>query len=72
MFSWLKKAIFGEEAEATGVRARNKKGHYVKDNPKTPNVNEAYVDGKKPKAKAKAKPAPKKGRGRPKGSKNRK
>lgn len=68
MFSWLKN-ILGL-GEPSGVRARNAKGHFVKDDPNTPNVNEAYVDGRKPKSKAK-KPAPKK-RGRPKGSKNKK
>ena len=67
MFTWLKRFLpnlgFGE---ASGVRARNAKGHYVADDPKTPNVNEAYVDGKKPKRKRKpaAKKAPAK-RGRP-------
>ena len=53
--------------EASGVRARNKKGRFVADNPDTPDVNEAYVDGKTPKRKRK--PAAKK-RGRPR--KNRK
>ncbi len=51
--------------EASGVRARNKKGRFVADDPNTPNVNEAYVDGKKPKRKRK--PAAKK-RGRPRKS----
>ena len=49
-----------------GVRARDNKGRYKADNKATPSVNEAYKDGKKPKAKAK------RGRGRPKGSKNKK
>tara|TARA_R100000742_G_C4279304_1_gene103513 strand:- start:5633 stop:5869 length:237 start_codon:yes stop_codon:yes gene_type:complete len=31
-------------------RARNKKGHYIKDDPSTPDINEAY---EKPKKKAK-------------------
>ena len=48
-------------------RARDEKGHYVADDPDTPDVNEAYEGGKAPKAKAKA--APKK-KGRPAGSKN--
>jgi len=34
--------------EMNGVRARDKKGHYVADDLSTPNVNEAYVGGKKP------------------------
>ena len=69
MFTWLKNML--GMGEASGVRARNAKGHYVADDPKTPNVNEAYVDGKKPKRKRKpaAKKAPAK-RGRPR--KNRK
>jgi hypothetical protein len=52
--------------EASGERARDTKGRFKSDDKKTPNVNEAYKDGKKPKAKTKAK----RGRGRPKGSKN--
>tara|TARA_R100001510_G_C7558762_1_gene139619 strand:- start:31 stop:198 length:168 start_codon:yes stop_codon:yes gene_type:complete len=41
--SWWKKIVsfFSEETET--VRARNKKGQYVADNPNTPNVNEAYT-----------------------------
>ena len=45
-----------------GERARDSKGRFVKDDPSTPNVNEAYKDGRKP--------TKKRGRGRPKGSKN--
>ena len=37
------------EPEATGERARTAKGHYVKDDESTPDVNEAYTDGKTPK-----------------------
>ena len=33
------------------TRARNKKGHYIKDDPSTPDVNEAYVGEKKKKPK---------------------
>lgn len=43
------------EAEATGERARTAKGHYVSDDESTPDVNEAYKDGKTPKKKATAK-----------------
>ena len=43
------------EAEATGERARTAKGHFVKDDESTPDVNEAYTDGKTPKKKGKAK-----------------
>lgn len=69
MFNWLKN-ILGL-GEPSGVRARNAKGHFVKDDKSTPNVNEAYADGKTPKRKPRKKPAAKK-RGRPKGSKNKK
>ena len=34
-----------------GERARNDKGQLVADDPSTPDVNEAYVGGKKPKKK---------------------
>ena len=72
MFNWLRRLInIGVEAEPTGVRARNAKGQYVKDDKSTPNVYEAYADGKTPKRKPIKKPAAKK-RGRPKGSKNKK
>ncbi len=33
--------------ETETVRARNKKGQYVADDPSTPNVNEAYTTVKK-------------------------
>ena len=42
-------------AEMNGERARNDKGQLVADDPSTPDVNEAYVGGKKPKKKAPAK-----------------
>ena len=41
--------------ELNGVRARDSKGHYVADDPSTPDINEAYVGGKAPKKKAKKK-----------------
>ena len=47
-------------------RARNDKGHYVADDPSTPDVNEAWEGGEAPEEKE-VKPAPKK-RGRPKKS----
>jgi hypothetical protein len=37
-----------EAEEANGERARTAKGHYVKDDESTPDVNEAYTDGKTP------------------------
>jgi len=68
MFTWLKNML--GMGEASGVRARNAKGRYIADDKSTPDVNEAYVDGKKPKRKKKpAAKAPAK-RGRPR--KNRK
>ena len=64
---WLK--VFGpdpdlEDAqrkadELNGVRARDSKGHYIADDPSTPDINEAYVAGKAPK-KTKAKKTTKK------------
>ena len=35
-------------AEMNGERARNAKGQLVADDPSTPDINEAYVGGKKP------------------------
>ena len=35
-------------AEMNGERARNDDGHFVADDPSTPDVNEAYVGGKTP------------------------
>jgi hypothetical protein len=34
---------FVKETEEVQVRARNDKGHYVKDDPSTPDVNEAWT-----------------------------
>jgi len=45
MSSWFRKVL---NIGGSGVRARNAKGHYKKDDPKTADVNEAYVDGKTP------------------------
>ena len=39
-------------AEMNGDRARNDKGQLIGDDPSTPDVNEAFVGGKKPKKKA--------------------
>ena len=46
--------------ELNGVRARNEDGHFVADDPSTPDVNEAYVGGKKPKKKTTKKTTTKK------------
>ena len=56
-------AVYDNSKPASGVRARNSKGHFVKDDPSTPHRNEAYKDGKTPpkkKAPVKRKPAAKK------------
>jgi|GEM_PF-4612614 len=45
--------------ETTLVRARDEKGHYVKDDVSTPDVNEAWVEKPKVKPKAKKKVAKK-------------
>lgn len=37
-------------------RARNKKGHYIKDDPSTPDINEAYEQPKKKAKKTVKKP----------------
>ena len=53
---WFRTRFLG--AETVTVRARNKKGHFVKDDPKT-EKNEAYKTSmtKKPTRKAKSKKA---------------
>jgi hypothetical protein len=56
-------AVYDNSKPASGVRARNEKGHFVKDDPDTHHKNEAYKDGKTPakkKAPVKRKPAAKK------------
>ena len=45
--------------ETTLVRARDEKGHYVKDDLSTPDVNESWVEKSKVKPKAKKKVAKK-------------
>ena len=42
--------INNQDTETERVRARNEKGHYIKDDPSTPHVNEAWTT--KPKAKS--------------------
>jgi hypothetical protein len=42
------------EKVGSGKRARNEKGHLKADDPSTPDVNEAYEDGKTPAKKKKA------------------
>ena len=49
-----------KEASAPVERARDEDGHFVGDDPDTPEVNEAYVGGKAPKKKAKKAKAKKK------------
>ena len=51
------------ELEGSDARARNDYGHYIADDPSTPDINEAYVAGKAPakkKATAKKKTSAKK------------
>ena len=45
-------AVYDSNKPASGVRARNEKGRYVKDDVSTPHRNEAYKDGKTPAKKA--------------------
>ena len=40
-----------EPVESEPVRARNDQGHYVADDPTTPDVNEAYEGGEAPRKK---------------------
>lgn len=54
-----------EMEEDEPQRARNDKGHYIADDPSTPDVNEAWEGGEAPEVKEEPEPAPKK-RGRPK------
>ena len=49
-----------KEADAPVERARDDDGHFVADDPDTPEVNEAYKGGKAPKKKAPAKKKAKK------------
>jgi hypothetical protein len=50
---WTDKILFGNIGKPK--RARTKSGKFIADDPKTPNKNEAWVGGKKPKKKAKKK-----------------
>ena len=52
-FENLPESVQGHLEEDKPKRARNKKGQLVGDNPDTPDINEAYADGKTPKKKAK-------------------
>ena len=54
------KVVEPTETKATGKRARNDKGHYIADDPSTPDVNEAYVGGKAPKKRSAKKSTKKK------------
>ena len=53
-------AIYDYLKPASGERARNAKGHFVKDDKATPHINEAYVDGKTPAKKKRKAPVKKK------------
>jgi len=67
--SFWKKFVTFLIGEPSGERARDSKGRFVKDDPSTPDINEAYADGRTPTKKT-TKKTTKRGRGRPKGSKN--
>tara|TARA_R100000734_G_C3273441_1_gene68811 strand:+ start:91 stop:420 length:330 start_codon:yes stop_codon:yes gene_type:complete len=54
------KAETGAEESGEPVRARNEKGHYIADDPDTPDINEAYEGGKSPKKSTKRKTTKKK------------
>ena len=56
----IKEEELSEIEEAEPVRARNDKGHYIADDPNTPDVNEAYVSGKAPKKSGQTKKSTKK------------
>lgn len=45
-------ALYDSTKPASGVRARNEKGRFEKDDLSTPHRNEAYKDGKTPAKKA--------------------
>ena len=44
---WFEELVFGVEEKPK--RARGKKGRYLSDDPKTKDINEAWVGGKSPK-----------------------
>ena len=46
-FKDLNDYLFGGPS---GKRARNEKGRFIPDDPATPQINEAYEDGRKPEA----------------------
>ncbi len=48
LISVIAYALYEQIKPASGERARNAKGHFVKDDKATPTVNEAYVDSKTP------------------------
>ena len=48
MSYWKKFVEFLIGPQGSGVRAKDSKGRYVADDKSTPNVNEAYEDGKTP------------------------
>tara|TARA_R100000315_G_scaffold53633_1_gene27428 strand:+ start:687 stop:845 length:159 start_codon:yes stop_codon:yes gene_type:complete len=46
--SWLQSIKNFFMRKPSGERARNKKGHFIPDDPETPHINEAYKDGYTP------------------------
>jgi hypothetical protein len=55
-----KEEVISDVEEAEPVRARNDKGHYIADDPSTPDVNEAYEGGVAPEKKTTKKTTAKK------------
>ncbi len=47
LVKWFEELVYGVEEKPK--RARTKKGRYKADDKSTPNVNEAWVGGKRPK-----------------------
>ena len=46
--SWIQHIKNFFIGKPSGERARNKKGHFIPDDPETPHINEAYKDGYTP------------------------
>ena len=70
--SYWKRFVEFLVSSGSGVRAKDAEGRFVADDKSTPDVNEAYVDGKTPKAKStsrKVRTKPRKTRKKSKGLK---
>ena len=69
--SYWKRFVEFLVSSGSGVRAKDAKGRFVADDKSTDDVNEAYADGKTPKAKS-TRTKPRKTRQKSKGSRNKK